>query len=66
MEEFLIRVITEKNELYDKLTKLNKFIETEKFKSLDDENQRLLKMQSSAMSIYNDVLNMRYDLLTRK
>lgn len=44
MEEFLIRVITEQNELYDKLTKLNKFIETEKFKSLDDENQRLLKM----------------------
>lgn len=66
MEEFLIRVITEQNELYDKLTKLNKFIEAEKFKSLDDENQRLLKMQSSAMSIYNDVLNMRYELLTRK
>ena len=66
MEEFLIRVITEQNELYDKLTKLNEFIETEKFKSLDDENQRLLKMQSSAMSIYNDVLNMRYELLTRK
>lgn len=66
MEEFLIRVIAEQNELYDKLTKLNKFIETEKFKSLDDENQRLLKMQSSAMSIYNDVLNMRYELLTRK
>ena len=66
MEEFLIRVITEQNELSDKLTKLNKFIETEKFKSLDDENQRLLKMQSSAMSIYNDVLNMRYELLTRK
>ena len=66
MEEFLIRVITEQNELYDKLAKLNKFIETEKFKSLDDENQRLLKMQSSAMSIYNDVLNMRYELLTRK
>lgn len=66
MEEFLIRVITKQNELYDKLTKLNKFIETEKFKSLDDENQRLLKMQSSAMSIYNDVLNMRYELLTRK
>ena len=66
MEEFLIRVITEQNELYDMLTKLNRFIETEKFKSLDDENQRLLKMQSSAMSIYNDVLNMRYELLTRK
>ena len=66
MEEFLIRVITEQNELYDKLTKLNRFIETEKCKSLDDENQRLLKMQSSAMSIYNDVLNMRYELLTRK
>lgn len=66
MEEFLIRVITEQNELYDKLTKLNKFIKTEKFKSLDDENQRLLKMQSSAMSIYNDVLNMRYEILTRK
>ncbi len=66
MEEFLIRVITEQNELYDKLTKLNKFIESEKFQSLDDENQRLLKMQSSAMSIYNDVLNMRYELLTRK
>ena len=66
MEEFLIRVITEQNELYDKLTKLSKFIGSEKFKSLDDENQRLLKMQSSAMSIYNDVLNMRYELLTRK
>lgn len=66
MEDFLIRIIAEQNELYDKLTKLNKFIETEKFKSLDDENQRLLKMQSSAMSIYNDVLNMRYELLTRK
>ena len=66
MEDFLIRIISEQNELYDKLTKLNKFIETEKFKSLDDENQRLLKMQSSAMSIYNDELNMRYELLTRK
>ena len=66
MEEFLIRVITEQNELYDKLTKLNNFISSEKFKSLDDENQRLLKMQSNAMSIYNDVLNMRFDLLTRK
>jgi hypothetical protein len=66
MEEFLIRVITEQNELYDKLTKLNKFIESDKFKAIDDENQRLLKMQSSAMSIYNDVLNMRYELLTRK
>lgn len=66
MEEFLIRIITEQNELQDKLTKLNKFIESEKFTPLDDENQRLLKMQSSAMSIYNDVLNMRYELLTRK
>lgn len=66
MEEFLIRVITEQNELYDKLTKLNNFISSEKFKSIDDENQRLLKMQSNAMSIYNDVLNMRFDLLTRK
>ena len=66
MEDFLIRVITEQNELLDKLTKLNNFISSEKFKSLDDENQRLLKMQSSAMSIYNDVLNMRYELLTRK
>lgn len=66
MEDFLIRIIAEQNELLDKLTKLNRFIETEKFKSLDDENQRLLKMQSSAMSIYNDVLNMRYELLTRK
>lgn len=66
MEEFLIRIIAEQNELHDKLTKLNKFIESEKFQSLDDENQRLLKMQSSAMGIYNDVLNMRYELLTRK
>lgn len=66
MEDFLIRIISEQNELLDKLTKLNNFISSEKFKSIDDENQRLLKMQSNAMSIYNDVLNMRFDLLTKK
>ena len=53
------RVVTEKEELDDKLTKLKAFFGTEIFASLDDAEMYRLQLQADLMSAYSDVLGER-------
>jgi hypothetical protein len=54
------RVVAESNELREKLTKLTAFISgSETFKTLDAEDQDLLRRQRSHMGDYLDVLGER-------
>ena len=54
------RVVTEKNELDDKLVKLQDFIETNKiFQLLPKEDKELLERQEVHMSDYSQVLSER-------
>lgn len=62
LKDWQCRVVEEKNELDEKLNKLNLFIETTKFWDLDNENRTLLRSQASAMSTYSDILARRIAL----
>jgi hypothetical protein len=50
------RVVQERIELMDKITKLHLFFKTSSFKDLDEENQNLLNEQSQIMMNYADIL----------
>jgi hypothetical protein len=50
------RVIDERTELIDKITKLHNFFKTEIFGNLDDEDQDLLDQQVQKMMNYADIL----------
>ena len=56
MEAFVERMITEKDELQDKVTKLENFVNGEKFKELKELEQVYLKEQLSFMRGYLSVL----------
>lgn len=60
------RVVDEKKELEEKLTKLTKFIESDKFSELvpDEYERRLLVMQEDIMSDYVGILIERIDNFT--
>lgn len=62
METFVQRLIAERDELQDKMEKLQVFIESEKFKELTYENQALLKIQYNAMKTYKEVLDRRINI----
>lgn len=59
MEAFVERMITEKDELQDKVTKLENFVNGEKFKELKGLEQVYLKEQLSFMRGYLSVLRQR-------
>ena len=62
MQEYQQRVIDEREELYDKLVNLNKFIcGTAIFDSLDGDEQNRLRAQRFIMNEYADVLTSRID-----
>ena len=63
MNDFLTRLVDEQLELQSKLEKLSDFISSEKIANVDLDQQRLLKMQVSAMALYNAILKDRILLL---
>lgn len=63
MEDFKKRLIVERDELVVKLAKLESFIESPRFKGLDDLNKDLLVSQCDAMRQYYAILNMRISIL---
>ena len=65
MEAFVERMITEKDELQDKVTKLEKFVNGEKFKELKGLEQVYLKEQLSFMRGYLNVLRQRINFYNK-
>ena len=62
--DFKDRLIQERNELEDRLTKLKAFFDTETFlRSIPQDHQVLLYSQSGLMQGYLNTLNKRIDLL---
>lgn len=55
------RVVDEKNELGERLTKLLAFIGTDLYKSLPEEDKELLFFQSQIMEDYFEVLEQRIE-----
>lgn len=53
------RVIAEREQLADRIQKLEAFLHTELFASLPDDEQQLLKMQADAMVLYLGIINTR-------
>lgn len=56
---FVIRLLHEKNELYCRMTLLNRFNHSDKFLELSEEEQVLLLEQHRAMQKYYGILNKR-------
>ena len=65
MEVFIERMIVEKNELQDKVTKLENFINGEKFKELKGLEQVYLKEQLKFMKGYLSVLRQRINFYNK-
>ncbi len=59
MNPFIGRLLTEKQELDEKLSKLNSFIAGPNFATVDTIQKSLLKIQASAMKTYTDCLDER-------
>ena len=64
MDNFLTRLVDEQLELQSKLDKLSSFISSGKISNVELDQQRLLKMQVSAMVLYNEIMKERISLLT--
>lgn len=65
MEAFIERIIIEKDELQDKVTKLENFINGEKFKELKGLEQVYLKEQLKFMRGYLSVLRQRINFYNK-
>ena len=59
MEPHQLRVMDERRELDEKRAKLQEFLKSELFKTLDEAEQFRLKMQCSVMCLYSDILTAR-------
>lgn len=59
MKDHQQRVRIERDQLNEKLEKLETFITTDNFKSLIQEERHLLERQQSAMQVYLDILDAR-------
>lgn len=59
MNDYFERLCKEKDELDEKLTKLSSFLNSDKFKNVNSEQQNLLKLQSKAMDMYSSILGLR-------
>lgn len=65
METFVERMITEKDELQDRVTKLENFVNEEKFKELKGLEQVYLKEQLKFMKGYLSVLRQRINFYNK-
>ena len=63
MQPWQDRLIQERNDLYEKLTKLVFFKETPIFKNLPDDDKLLLARQQAAMNKYLEALDDRINRL---
>jgi len=63
MEDFKKRLVIERNELKEKLDKLNAFNESEKSKQLPQMQQELLLIQAGAIHTYLMVLETRINTI---
>ena len=59
MEAYQLRVVDERRELCDKITKLQTFLASDKLKTLPEDEQSRLKMQCHAMCLYAEILSAR-------
>ena len=59
MQDFVKRLIIERDELLAKWEKLRDFISSDKFETLDDENKSLLAAQLNIMGAYLCILERR-------
>lgn len=60
--ELLGKLVKEIRDLKNKITKLVKFIESEDFNSLNEENKKLLLEQKESMSKYLSTLEKRFEI----
>ncbi len=60
-EPYQQRVIEEKQQLDERLGRLNDFFTTATFHQLDDDEQYLLKRQAEVMKEYSEILEERID-----
>ena len=65
MEDFIERLIDEKNEVSGRAAKLEVFVDTDKFKEIDSEQQMLLRIQLKSMHTYIQCLHERLVLLQK-
>ena len=63
METFKTRLIDEKQQLEEKLNKLDAFLVSEKVKDVDDVQKALLFVQATAMNTYLQCLKERIERL---
>ena len=61
MEEVIKRIVIERNDLLDKCTSLEAFIDSDKFNDVNYVQQLLLPSQLSAMETYLMLLDARLD-----
>ena len=62
MEDFVKRMIAEKEELKERVDLLNKFMDTDIYKKLSDYERELLNNQLAAMEEYLRILSCRIGL----
>lgn len=55
------RIANEFSDLNSRLDKLESFIGSDKFKTIDKKNRAMLKLQRFVMAIYGDILEMRLE-----
>lgn len=63
MEDFKERLVAERDELDDKIAKIEAFIGSARFEDLDERNRKLLAAQRDAMRQYSVILNVRISIL---
>ena len=66
MSDFITRLETEKNELFEKLQKLGEFLSSDKIHNIDPIQLSLLQIQYAAMSTYLLCLSERWSRLAGK
>lgn len=64
MEQYQERVVSEKNELGEKMKKLVIFMSSETFNELPMAEQKRMKRQYIIMDLYHDVLSERIENFT--
>lgn len=66
MNDYLVRLVEENEQLMEKYRKLKLFIDGELFRTLDYDEQALMRMQLNAMDIYGYVLAKRLEIHKNK
>ena len=66
MNDYLVRLVKENEQLMEKYRKLKLFIDSELFRTLDYDEQALMRMQLNAMDIYGYVLAKRLEIHKNK